>query len=159
MLQIIECLNGFSIFASEVLKVKQFQDPEQVKSINHGRVQINCCYMYKWIIAVGCCFTHIVFWFEAVDFTSNAAVLFIKVSLKDFLFSKPEKEGCLKSIMRDLLRRYLHFLVFPGEFLKLLFPLIRGLRSGGSLGVAIDHLWSLSSRPLEGTGNLKQRTH
>ena len=36
VLQIIEGLNGFSIFASEVLKVKQFQDPEQIKSINQG---------------------------------------------------------------------------------------------------------------------------
>ena len=30
VLQIIEGLSGFSIFASEVLKVKQFQDPEQI---------------------------------------------------------------------------------------------------------------------------------
>ena len=72
-----------------------FWGPES-KTISGPRTnQINQGYnsiaATKYIIAVGCCSTHIVFWFEAVDFTSNTADLFIKVSLKDFLFSKPEK--------------------------------------------------------------------
>ena len=88
--------------------------------------------------------------------TLGAADLFIKVSLKDFLFSKPEKERREK-VSRYLIRssktRYLHFLMFLGEILELLLPLVR---SGGSLAVTIDHLGSLGRWPLECTGHLKQ---
>ena len=42
VLQIIEGLNGFSIFASEVLKEKQFQDPERIKR----RRGTHCCYTF-----------------------------------------------------------------------------------------------------------------
>ena len=42
VLQIIEGLDGFSIFASEVLKEKQFQDPERIK----GGGGTHCCYTF-----------------------------------------------------------------------------------------------------------------
>lgn len=50
VLQIIEGLNGFSIFASEVLKVQQFQDPERIIKINllklEGKGIVDCCYSF-----------------------------------------------------------------------------------------------------------------
>ena len=46
--------------------------------------------------------------------------------------------------------------MFPGEILKLLFPLVRVSRGGGGLAVTIDHLGSLGRWPLECTGHLKQ---
>ena len=46
VLQIIEGLNGFSIFASEVLKVQQFQDPEQNLLKWEGKDIVDCCYSF-----------------------------------------------------------------------------------------------------------------
>ena len=73
---------------------------------------------------------------------------FCLASLENKVLKEPFKNNKIRW-------RYLHFLMIPGELLKLLFPLIRVFRGWGILSVTIDHLWPLGCRPLECTGNLK----